>query len=104
MVLEARATRAQVEPTALAVPGVRRLLDLEQLEGDPTPLCRLRLEVESLAAAEGLSLELARKGFALRELRREQTSLEDVFAMLTTRERADGASEAEPQKPSAEGA
>ena len=103
LVLEARAARAQLELHALAVPGVRRLLDLEQLEGEPTPLCRLRLEVESLAAAEALSLVLGQKGIALRELRREQTSLEDVFAMLTTRDRADVASDSDSAQPAAEG-
>ena len=89
LVLEARGARAAVEPLALAVVGVRRVLDAESLEGEPAPLCRLRLEIEGPAVAEALSLALARAGHALRELRREQTSLEDVFAMLTTRDRAD---------------
>jgi hypothetical protein len=36
-----------------------------------------------------LSLALAGGGFPLRELRREQTSIEDVFATLTTRDHAE---------------
>lgn len=83
IVLEARGARAEIEQRALQVPGVRRVLDAEQLEAD---LLRLRLEIESSAAAEALSLALAQGGHAIRELRREQTSLEDVFTLLTTRE------------------
>mgnify|MGYP006335817575 FL=1 len=104
LVLEARAARAQVEPCALAVPGARHVVHRELREGGPSSPARRPPEVDSLGAAEARSLELARKGFALRELRREQTSLEDVFAMLTTRDRAAGASESEPHKPSTEGA
>jgi ABC-2 type transport system ATP-binding protein len=83
IVLEARGARSEIEQRALQVPGVRRLLDAEQLETD---LLRLRLEIESSTAAESLSLSLAQGGHAIRELRREQTSLEDVFTLLTTRE------------------
>lgn len=89
LVVEARGERAGLEASALGVAGVRKLLDGEELESSPTPLQRLRLEVEGPAVAEALSLELAQRGFALRELRREQTSLEDVFATLTTRDHAD---------------
>ena len=90
IVLEARGTRAELEQRALQVQGVRRLLDVEQLEAD---LLRLRLEIESVAAAEALSLALAQGGHAIRELRREQTSLEDVFTLLTTREAAEAKAE-----------
>lgn len=83
VVLEARGARAELEQRALKVHGVRKLLDAEQLEGD---LLRLRLELESVNVAEALSLALAQSGHAIRELRREQTSLEDVFTLLTTRE------------------
>jgi len=47
IVLEARGARAEIEQRALQVPGVRRLLDAEQLETD---LLRLRLEIESSTA------------------------------------------------------
>lgn len=91
MVLEARGARAALEECVKGVQGVRKLLDVEQLESD---LTRLRLEVEAVTTAETLSLQLAQRGHAIRELRREQTSLEDVFALLTTDEHG----------PSAEGA
>jgi ABC-type multidrug transport system ATPase subunit len=91
MVLEARGARASLEECVRRVQGVRKLLDVEQLETD---LARLRLEVDAIATAETLSMQLAQSGHAIRELRREQTSLEDVFALLTTDERG----------PSAEGA
>jgi hypothetical protein len=77
---------------------VRRVIDAEQLDGDGRALTRLRLEVAGLSTAEVLSTQLVHEGYALRELRREQTSLEDVFALLTTREA--GA----PAEPAAEGA
>jgi ABC-2 type transport system ATP-binding protein len=83
LVLEARGVRAELEARVQQVPGVRKLLDTEQLEDD---LLRLRLQVEAVATAEALSLQLAQGGHAIRELRREQTSLEDVFALLTTQE------------------
>ncbi|MEY4581870.1 MAG: hypothetical protein RL701_6573 [Pseudomonadota bacterium] len=88
LVLEVRGARADVEACVRGQRGVRKLIDSEVLEAEPTPLQRLRIEVEATGVAEELSLELARRGYALRELRREQTSLEDVFASLTTRDRA----------------
>ena len=94
IVLEARGARAEIEKRALQVQGVRRLLDAEQLETD---LLRLRLEIESVTAAEALSLTLAQGGHAIRELRREQTSLEDVFTLLTTREHGAQAEAVEPK-------
>jgi ABC-2 type transport system ATP-binding protein len=87
LVVEARGERAALEQLALQVKGVRKLLDAEQLENVPSALSRLRLEVESLGTAEALSVALTQRGHAIRELRREQTSLEDVFALLTTAER-----------------
>ncbi|HET8937343.1 MAG TPA: ABC transporter ATP-binding protein [Polyangiales bacterium] len=95
MVLEARGARAALEECVRRVQGVQKVLDVEQLESD---LARLRLEVDAVATAETLSMQLAQSGHAIRELRREQTSLEDVFALLTTNER--GAQ----VEPSAEGA
>jgi hypothetical protein len=62
------------------------VIDCQALEGE---LYRFRLEVEGPSVAETLSLQLARSGYALRELRREQTSLEDVFTKLTTHEHAE---------------
>ena len=88
LVLEARGERAALEQLAFQVKGVRKLLDAEQLESVPSTLSRLRLEVENLGAAEALSLALTQRGHAIRELRHEQTSLEDVFTQLTTAERS----------------
>jgi hypothetical protein len=88
LVVESRGERQALEATLSAVPGVRSVGDVLQLESAPPPLFRLRLEIEQATAAEAVSAALAAAGFALRELRREQTSLEDVFARLTTRDLA----------------
>jgi ABC-2 type transport system ATP-binding protein len=93
LVLEARGARAAVEGIVSGANGVRRVIDCQALEGE---LFRFRLEVSDPAVAEALSLQLARSGYALRELHREQTSLEDVFAKLTTHDRS------EPEAASAE--
>jgi ABC-2 type transport system ATP-binding protein len=89
LVLETRGISNALEACVLGVPGVRRVLDREQLDSEAKPLHRLRLEVDGADVAEALSTKLAETGFALRELRREQTSLEDVFATLTTRDHAE---------------
>jgi ABC-2 type transport system ATP-binding protein len=89
LVLESRGIRSALESTVLGVAGVRRLADSEQLDDAVKPLHRFRLEVEGADVAEALSSKLAEAGFGLRELRREQTSLEDVFATLTTRDHAE---------------
>jgi ABC-2 type transport system ATP-binding protein len=90
LVLESRGELSALETCVAAVNGVRRVLDREQLQGEAAkPLQRLRLEVENADVAEALSARLAEAGFSLRELRREQTSLEDVFATLTTRDHAE---------------
>lgn len=95
LVLESRGASSALEGCVVSVTGVRRVLDREQLDGEAAKaLHRFRLEVDNADVAEALSLRLAEAGFALRELRREQTSLEDVFATLTTREHAEP--EAEP--------
>ncbi|HET6337705.1 MAG TPA: hypothetical protein VFG30_31000, partial [Polyangiales bacterium] len=52
-------------------------------------LVRFRLEVESESIAEAVSSAVAAAGCKLRELHREQTSLEDVFATLTTADHAE---------------
>jgi ABC-2 type transport system ATP-binding protein len=89
LVVECRGARDALRAAVEAVSGVKRVADLQELESAATPLYRLRLEVENAAVAETLSLALAGGGFPLRELRREQTSLEDVFATLTTRDHAE---------------
>lgn len=83
LVLLARSQRSQMVSVAEEVEGVRRVLDAE------TPadgFARLRLEVDSGETTEALFMAFAKAGLPLRELHREQTSLEDVFTNLTTRE------------------
>lgn len=63
------------------VSGVLRVMDSEALDGG---LCRLRLEAKAADVAEEVFVAVAGAGLSLRELHREQTSLEDVFASLTT--------------------
>jgi ABC-2 type transport system ATP-binding protein len=104
LIVEARGGRAELEARVLGVSGVRRLLDVVQLESEPTPLSRLRVEVAEAAVAEQISLELGRGGHALRELHREQTSLEDVFATLTALTTREPEAHAEPAVPTGEGA
>jgi len=94
-VLEVRGEASAIEARVGAQPGVRRVLGSDTLEAGTgpgeAPLQRVRFEVEQATVVEALSLELARAGHALRELHREQTSLEDVFASLTTREHVESA-------------
>jgi ABC-2 type transport system ATP-binding protein len=88
LVVEARAARGELEATLTAVPGVRRVLDVSELEEGAPPLVRVRLGVEAREVAEAVFAASAKAGFTLRELRREQSSLEDVFASLTTADAA----------------
>jgi hypothetical protein len=81
LVVEARGAREQLASTLGGVPGVRRITDTVVLVDE---LLRFRLEVESESVAEEVASALAAAGCKLRELHREQTSLEDVFATLTT--------------------
>jgi ABC-2 type transport system ATP-binding protein len=90
LTVEGRGDRARFEQVLAGAAGVRRIAELTVLQPDP-PLVRAKLEVDGDGAAEAVFRAVAQAGLALRELRREQTSLEDVFAKLTTRE-----AEAEP--------
>jgi ABC-2 type transport system ATP-binding protein len=85
LTLEGRGERARFEQLLAAVPGVRGIAEVTVLQPDP-PIVRVKLDVEGDGAAEAVFRAVAQAGLALRELRREQTSLEDVFAKLTTRE------------------
>lgn len=94
LVVEARGTREQLTATLGGVPGVRRIADVTTLaEESSAGLVRFRLEIESTEVAEAVFGAVAASGCKLRELHREQTSLEDVFASLTT---ADAAAAATP--------
>ncbi|HKP55190.1 MAG TPA: ABC transporter ATP-binding protein [Polyangiales bacterium] len=92
LVVEARVPRGQQDRLANAladVAGVRRIADRASIADETgAELQRFRLEVGSAAVAEGVFAAVAAIGGTLRELHREQTSLEDVFARLTTADAA----------------
>jgi ABC-2 type transport system ATP-binding protein len=85
LTIEGRGERARFEQVLGAVPGVRALSDVTVLQPDP-PLVRIKLETDAGDVAEAVFKAIAAAGLTLRELRREATSLEDVFAKLTTRD------------------
>jgi len=85
--VEAHGERAKLEALLGAVPGVLRVADVTVLQSDP-PLMRVRLEAEPGEVAEAVFRAASAAGVVLRELRREQASLEDVFTNLTTRDAA----------------
>jgi ABC-2 type transport system ATP-binding protein len=86
--VEARGDREQVLAVLARVEGVRKVVESSVLQPDPVnPLVRARLETEANPSiAEAIFSAAASAGFVLRELRRDKTSLEDVFASLTTEE------------------
>jgi ABC-2 type transport system ATP-binding protein len=90
LTVEGRGERTRFEQVLAGAEGVRRIAELTVLQPDP-PLVRVKLEVDGDGTAESVFRAVAQAGLTLREMRREQTSLEDVFAKLTTRE-----TEAEP--------
>lgn len=85
IVLEGKGELARFSETVDRVKGVRRIMDSATLDGGHV---RLRLEADSADVAEDVFAAIAEAGLRLRELHREQTSLEDVFASLTTVEPA----------------
>ncbi len=87
LTVEGRGERARFEEVLSAVPGVQRIAEVTLLQPDP-PFVRVKLEVEAGEVAEAVFDAVVRAKLSLRELRREQTSLEDVFTKLTTREAA----------------
>jgi len=103
LVLEGRGAQSRFEETLLAVPGVRAISDVQVLEpSDTEPLLRIVLAVDSGDVADAVFPALAQAGLKLRELRRQETSLEEVFASLTHKDRAAEAVAAEPEPPAAE--
>lgn len=85
LTIEGWGDRARFEQMLSGVPGVRAIGEVTVLQPDP-PLVRIKLEVEAGEVAEAVFKAAAAAGLTLRELRREQTSLEDVFAKLTMRD------------------
>ncbi len=91
LVIESRGPSEQLVAALQSTKGVRRVLETQDVAAPGQPVAvRVRLDVESPAVAEAVFAAVAAAGLSLRELRREQTSLEDVFASLTTADAAAG--------------
>ena len=91
--VEAHGERGKLEALLGGVQGVLRIADVTVLQSDP-PLVRMRLEAGPGEIAEAVFRAASGSGVVLRELRREQASLEDVFTNLTTRDAAAEATDA----------
>jgi ABC-2 type transport system ATP-binding protein len=91
LLIEGRGEQEKFTSVLEKVPGVRRIVDVTRLQSDsPLPLLRIRVETDPLPdISEEVFSRIATSGLKLRELHREQTSLEDVFATLTTEETAE---------------
>jgi ABC-2 type transport system ATP-binding protein len=101
LIVEGRGTREAIESTLRATPGVRKVMDTIAVAADGgVEMFRVRLHVEDANVAEAIFHSVSRANLVLRELRREQTSLEDVFATLTTADAA-SAPTSEPTEPGA---
>lgn len=85
LVIEARSELEKARGLFAKVAGVRRVSDAIVLP-ESADLIRITLEADNTDVAERVFQAAAEGGVVLRELRREQTSLEDVFASLTTKE------------------
>ena len=84
--LEARADGERLK-AALATLSILRSTSVEPLGAAGIVRARLEVDAASLdSAAESVFRAVANAGIDLRELRREDASLEDVFARLTTHE------------------
>jgi hypothetical protein len=71
------------------VTGVKQISDVVALEGQgDSQLVRLRVDAAAGDVAERIFAAVVENKLVLRELRREQTSLEDVFTRLTVTEPA----------------
>jgi ABC-2 type transport system ATP-binding protein len=89
LLLEARVDGARLQKALAAVEGVRGAPSLDQV-GDAS-IVRARVEVNAAEldrVAERVFRAVADAGIDLRELKREDASLEDVFTRLTTHEAA----------------
>jgi ABC-2 type transport system ATP-binding protein len=87
LTVEAHGERATIEPLLAKLDGVLRIADVTVLQNAP-PLVRVRIEAGAGEVAEAVFKAASSAGVVLRELRREQASLEDVFTNLTTRDAA----------------
>lgn len=88
LLIEGRGQRETFVSVLEKIEGVRRIVEVEALQDEASnALLRIRVETEPLPEiSEAVFSAVAESGLKLRELHREQTSLEDVFATLTTEE------------------
>lgn len=97
--LSGRGSRDEFRTVARDCAGVEQILDCESPgEG----VCSLRLRTADNNAAESLFSAFANAKLPLRELRQEQTSLEDVFTRLTTKEDSVGSKHSQEPEPADE--
>ncbi|MGD8862846.1 MAG: ABC transporter ATP-binding protein [Myxococcales bacterium] len=101
--VEARGDRDELERTLKGVDGVSALTEVTPLSSDP-PVTRVKIDADAGEVSERLFSALAEAGLVLRELRREQASLEDVFTKLTMHEDTAAAASSAEAAPAAEGA
>jgi ABC-2 type transport system ATP-binding protein len=90
--IEARASEEALRSALSSVSLLKSKPSMEAI--GQSGVMRSRVEVDAAevdSAAERIFRSMADAGINLRELRREDTSLEDVFTRLTTRESADAA-------------
>ncbi len=87
VVLSGRGDEAAFRAALEVVEGVRIKSISGRADGERT-LVSATLEASDPDAAEHVFRAIADAGLTLRELRRKQASLEDVFSRLTTKERA----------------
>lgn len=84
--LEVGGERARFESVLKAVEGVRAILDVTALDGDGL---RIRIDAAAGPVDERIFSAVAAAGLVLRGLKRDEASLEDVFAALTARKSDD---------------
>jgi ABC-2 type transport system ATP-binding protein len=91
LLIEGRGQRDAFVAVLEKIAGVRRIVQVDALQDDASAaLLRIRVETEpSPEISEAVFSAVAEAGLKLRELHREQTSLEDVFTALTTEEPAE---------------
>lgn len=100
LTIEARAEEAQLRAVLANVQGLTGQLEFTRIgAGGEVQRVRLGAEAKQIDdVAERVFRAMADAGIALRELHREDASLEEVFARLTTHE-ADAPAEAKETKP-----
>jgi ABC-2 type transport system ATP-binding protein len=81
--LEGRGDREKFESVLKGVEGVKAIIDVAAMDSDGL---RIRIDAAAGPVDERIFAAVAAAGLVMRGLKREQASLEDVFAALTTRE------------------